>query len=109
MAEEIKLEGDWFICCTCLTYINKKKTPKLSIFNDLKLEKIPEELKLTEVENQLIARDILFMKLKLLPKSRIGAMVDRVVNVPLEDKDIISNVTTLPRTFSGILLTWEPN
>ena len=72
--------------------------PKLSIFNGLEVEDVPESLEITDVENQMIAKTILFMKLKLLPKSGIGAMVDRVVNVPLNDSDIVSNVNVFPRT-----------
>ena len=52
-------------------------------------------------ENQLIAKNLLFMKLKKLPRSRMGCMVDRVINVPLTDEQIVASVQTLPRTLVG--------
>ena len=38
------------------------------------------------------------MKIKKLPKTRMEAMVDRVVNVPVEDCDIQRTLDSLPRT-----------
>ena len=38
------------------------------------------------------------MKLKKLPKSRMGCMVDRVINVPLTDEQVTGSVKTLPRS-----------
>ena len=64
----------------------------------LNIEKIPLELQLEDVENQSIAKNLLFMKLKKLLKSRMVAMVDRVVNVPLTDKQLVKSVHTLPRS-----------
>ena len=52
------------------------KMPEISALNGLLIEEIPDELQLNDVENQLIAKNILFMKLKKLPRSRMQAMVD---------------------------------
>ena len=57
-----------------------------------------EELKLSELENCLIARNILFQKVCLLPKSRWPAVKDRTVNIPIMESDVISTVKTSPRT-----------
>jgi hypothetical protein len=56
------------------------------------------ELCLTELENCLIARNILFQKFVLLPKSRWTATKDHIVNIPIFDKDIISTIESFPRT-----------
>ena len=58
----------------------------------------PECLKLTNLEKQLIVKSLLFIKVRELPKTRMQAMNDRVINVPIEDGDLIKEVTSLPRT-----------
>ena len=75
----------------------KKEVPKIHVSNGLQLDDIPDSLKLTELEQQLIAKDIVFMKIKKLPKSRMLCNLDRVINVPVQDEDIIKTVTSLPR------------
>ena len=75
--------------------------PNRCINNGLNIESIPMDLAaLTCLENQLIARYLLFMKIKTVPKSGIELMADRTVLVPVEPTDIVSNVETLllPRT-----------
>ena len=52
----------------------------------------------TSLENQLIAPCLHFMKIVKLPKSRMEAMKDRTVIVPLEPDDIMKTVEVLPRT-----------
>ena len=89
--------SQWIFCHSCLTYIKKKEVPKIHVSNGLQLDDIPDSLKLTELEQQLIAKDIVFMKIKKLPKSRMNAILDRVINVPVQDEDIIKTVTSLPR------------
>ena len=50
----------------------EKKMPTRCIKNGLKVEKLLAELTdMTNVENQLIAIDILFMKIRRVPKSQI--------------------------------------
>ena len=90
-------EEQWILCHSCFTYIKGEKIPKIHVSNGLQLDDIPESLKLTELEQQLIAKDIIFMKIKKLPKSRMQAIADRVINVPIMDEDIINTVTSLPR------------
>ena len=55
-------------------------------------------MELTNLERQLICKDLVFLKVRNLPKTRMEAINDRVVNVPIEDEDIIKTVTSLPRT-----------
>ena len=89
--------SQWTFCHSCLSYIRKCEVPKIHVSNGLQLDDIPDSLKLTELEQQLIAKDIIFMKIKKLPKSRMQAILDRVINVPIQDEDIIKTVTSLPR------------
>ena len=56
------------------------------------------ELKLTPLENSLIAKNLIFQKLVQLPKSRWSATKDKIVNVPIFDRDIADTMERLPRT-----------
>ena len=64
------------------------------------IEDIPSELDLSELSNVLIAKNIIFLKIFKLPKSRWNALKDRIVNVPVTDDDILqtlSELKSLPR------------
>ena len=84
-------------CHTCYNSISKMKIPRLHVSNGLQTDPIPEELQLTELEQQLIALVQIFMKVKKLPKHMMNAVVDTVINVPMEIEDIEKTVTSLPR------------
>ena len=56
------------------------------------------ELQLTELENQMLAPLLIFQKMKLLPKNRWNALVDRTVNVPIPVEEISNTIKQLPRT-----------
>ena len=91
-----------YVCHNCYQVMSKnKKVPKLSVKNGLFVEKIPPQLQLTNLENQCISRNILFMKIKQLPKSGMKGMVDRTVCVPIEDTEIMNTITKLPRTLES--------
>ena len=77
---------------------NQKTKPPHSVKNGFYIEEIPPELQLTPLENQCIARNVLFMKIKELPKTRMKGMVDRTVLVPIEDTEVMNTMETLPRT-----------
>ena len=94
---EMPEKGELIFCHSCLAKIRKMKRPKTHISNGLWLDEIPPELKLTELEQQLISKSIVFMKIKKLPRSRMNAIIDRVINIPVEDEDIVKTVTSLPR------------
>ena len=57
-----------------------------------------KELCLTELENCLIARNILFQKFVQLPKSRWTATKDQIVNIPIFEQDILNTIESFPRT-----------
>ena len=57
--------------------LSKKQIPKLCFKNGLQLSPIPECMKLTSLGNQLLAKYILFLKLRET-KSLFGRINDRV-------------------------------
>ena len=86
-------------CTTCVRYIRKKEAqiPKIHVSNGLELDEQCEEMDLTELEEQLIAIDLVFMKIKQLPTRRCNAIVDRVINVPLKPENVQKTIESLPR------------
>merc|ERR1711942_380149 len=56
-----------------------------------------DELKLTELENSMIALNILFQKVFKLPKSRWPAMKDKTINIPINEADVVNTIKQLPR------------
>ena len=83
--------------------MRKNKIPAISVKNGLYVENILPELQLTPLENQCIARNIIFMKMKELPKTRMKGMIDRTVLVPIEDTEVMNNVTKLSRNLDSML------
>ena len=98
--ETTMVDGKYSVCSTCNSYLGKGKTPPLSSKNNLELFDLSKhpELKLTELENCMIALNIIFQKVFQLPKSRWPAMKDRTVNIPIFESDVISTIESLPRT-----------
>ena len=85
-------------CFSCVGHLKKNQMPPMSALNDLQVEPMPPELVLTEFEQQLIAKNLLFMKILQLPKSRMSAIKDKVINVPLTDTDLQTTTNLLPRS-----------
>ena len=92
--------GNHHICTTCKSHISKGKVPPMSHKNNLQLIDLSnyEELHLTELENSMIALNIIFQKVFKLPKSRWPAMKDRTVNIPIFETDVLNTIKSLPRT-----------
>ena len=66
-----------YICHTCKQTLKKGKMPCMSVKNGLSLSPLADpEMKLSEIENNLIAQNILFQKIFLLPRSRMSAVKD---------------------------------
>ena len=78
--------------------MKRGKLPKLCVKNGLQVDEIDEDLLLTELENNLIARNIIFQKIHKLPKSRWSGTHDRLVNVPVGPQDVLNTIENLPRT-----------
>ena len=88
-----------YICKSCKNYLRKGKLPKLCIYNGLGVDPLESpDMKLTELENNLIARNIIFQKIHKLPKSRWSGTHDRLVNVPVGPQDVLNTIESLPRT-----------
>ena len=94
------LQKKYYLCQTCRNYIFKGKMPPISNQNNLETFNYKEypELQLTELETSMIAKNILFMKIFKLPKSRMSAIKDRTVCVPIDDTTIENTMLSLPRT-----------
>ena len=96
-AEELTSD---YTCYTCKRYLERNKMAPMCNQNNLQfvnIEKHPE-LELSELEQQLIALNLIFQKIVLLPKSRWNAMKDLTVNVPIAPSDVVETLTKLPRT-----------
>ena len=92
------IDGHYYICSSChSTLKNKKKMPNICFQNGLDVSEVPDCLKLTDLENQLISKNLIFIKVFPSPRSRYAVMHDRIVNVPIPDDDVIKTVETLPR------------
>ena len=102
--EEVKVdlgkdEPYTYVCMSCIKYLKNGKFPKMCAKNGLEVDKLEDpDLKLTELENNLIARNIIFQKLHKLPKSRWSGTHDRLVNVPVGPQDVLNTIESLPRT-----------
>ena len=85
------------LCHNCLTTLKKKNTPKINVTNGLELDTVPMELQITDLEQQCIAKLLVFMKVAKMPRSGMPKIVDKVINVPIYDADIENTITSLPR------------
>ena len=88
-----------YICRGCNLAMLRGKMPKMCVNNGLIVDVLPDQsLQLSELENNLIALNIVFQKIHLKPKSRWSGTHDRLVNVPIGEQDIINTVQRLPRS-----------
>ena len=77
-SDNLKINGDFHLCHTCHLKLSKKQMPKLCFQNGLKLSNVPECMQLSSLGNQLLAKYILFLKLREHKKSGYGILNDRV-------------------------------
>jgi hypothetical protein len=87
-----------YICIACKKHLKAGKLPPMSAKNGLNVYNHEPDMELTELEGNLIAKNIVFMKIFQLPKSRWTALKDRIVNVPVKDDDVLNTMMRLPRT-----------
>ena len=89
-----------YFCSTCKRHLSHGKLPPMATANGLALVDLQDDpdLRLSEMENNLIAKRILFQKIFQLPRSRMAACKDKLVNVPIHDTDIMNTFENLPRT-----------
>ena len=104
-------KGTLFICRVCSNHLKKKKIPPKANTNSLKALVVPENIKLKSyLEEALIARVLLFIKIFSLKSSLMPAMKDKCIVIPLEKEDINKTVECLPRlpSESGIIdIQWK--
>ena len=95
-----------YICHACKKYLLNKKMPPMCAENGLRTEPLqgvdennPTPV-LTELERNLIAHRILFMKIhRRLPKSLWRNLNGgRIINIPINKEDIMNTIQVLPRT-----------
>ena len=87
-----------YICIACKKHLRAGKLPPMSAKNGLQVYNHEPDMELTELEGNLVAKNIVFMKIFQLPKSRWTALKDRIVNVPVKDDDVLNTMMRLPRT-----------
>ena len=104
MLEVVNLSVDdsvgqlWF-CNKCKKSLQQKKVPAASHFNNMKVAKVPSALReLNTLEERLIAKATVFMKMVILPRGGQRAVRGQVINVPSDVDGIVSH---LPRPPSG--------
>ena len=74
----VKIQDGYSLCNTCIGHLNKSKMPPMCSKNCLEIPEIPDCLKnLTNLEKQLIVKNLVFIKIRQLPKTRMAAMNDR--------------------------------
>ena len=98
LKESLNVNGDYYLCQTCCRSLDKLNMPAMCAKNSLEYAQIPICLQISNLERQLICRDLVFIKVREVGKTRMSKMNDRVINVPMDDDDIIKTVTNLPRT-----------
>ena len=73
-----KLQEGYCLCRTYIGYLKKSQMPPMCYKNSLEPPIIPDCLKdLTNLEKQLIVKNLVFIKVRQLPKTSMAAMNDR--------------------------------
>ena len=85
-----------YLCSTCKSSLQKGNIPAMAVANGLQLSH-PDRPTLTELESSLIAFNINFQKMVLLPKSRMAAGKGRMISIPVGPGDVMNTVKQLPR------------
>ena len=97
--EKMAIDGNYHLCTTCSRDLrDKKRVPRYSYKNGLEVEEVPPELKLTDLEQVLIAKKILFLKIYAIRTGGSGMpaiKAGKTVNVPILDEDLLKTLNTL--------------
>ena len=70
--ESMKVNGNYHICHSSLTHLIKGDMPPICTKNALEYSDIPECLKLTNLERQFIVKNLIFIKIRELPKTHFS-------------------------------------
>ena len=87
-----------YICKTCNRHLTKGKMPPECRQNNMQIDPQAEKMKLTELESSLIARNIQFQKIHMLPTSRYTGNKDKIINVPVPEGSALNTINSMPRT-----------
>ena len=95
-----KATAHHYICHACKDHMLKRgKMPPMCAENGLhKTPIVDPEMKLTELERNMIARRIVFQKMLVKPKTRWTGVFDKVVNIPVAPESVTNTLTMLPKT-----------
>ena len=100
-----------FLCKVCYSHLKKGVLPPKAAANCLKAVDVPEDVKLSSyLEEALLARTLLFMKIFSLKSSLMPAIKDKCVVIPIDCVDVLNTVQSLPRlpSESGIIdIQWK--
>ena len=78
-------------------FVTKKKHPAVSQFNKMKVVDIPSVLMgLNSLEQRLISKATVFMKMVILPSGGQRAVRGQVINFPSNVDSVISELPRLP-------------
>ena len=98
----IEITKEIHLCSTCdRTLRQKKKMPAQCAKNGLQIDKLPVEAQdellknLNDLEKVLISKNILFIKIFQMPKTRWQKTIDKCVNVPLFCNDLLKTLNKL--------------
>ena len=100
-----------FLCKVCYSHLKKDVLPPKAAANYLKAMDVPEDVQLSSyLEEALLARTLLFMKIFSLKSSLMPAIKDKCVVIPIDCVDVLNTVQSLPRlpSESGIIdIQWK--
>ena len=86
-----------YICSTCKASMLSGKVPSMATINGLFLLPLHEDHYLTELENNMIARNLIFQYIYCLKKSRWAATKKKMVSVPVTKDSVLNTLEQLPR------------
>ena len=64
--DHLKMNGKWYLCSTCYNHLSKGNMPSQCYKNGLDLADVPECLKISDVGNQLLAKNLVFVKVIMM-------------------------------------------
>ncbi len=90
-------DGKEWLCSTCTRHLKENRIPPISYANGVKFNKIPDELKLVQMEERCIALRQPFFQIRELPSGGQKSIKGNVVNVPM---DVTKTINQLPRNLN---------
>ena len=89
--------GQLWFCNKCKKSLQQKKIPVASEFNSMKVAKVPSALReLNTLEERLISKATVFMKMVILLRGGRRAVRGQVINFPSDVDGIVSRLPCPP-------------